>query len=103
MSARTLISKLSPKGWAMVGASAAATILFLYFVFQMASAPSYSILLTGLDPAQTGKITSTLDTKGISYQLENNGTALAVQSDQTSQARVSLATAGLLGTSSQPG
>jgi flagellar M-ring protein FliF len=86
----------------MVGGSAAVTILFLYFVLQLASQPSYSTLLTGLDPAQTGKITSTLDTKGIAYEIQNGGTALAVQSSQTSQARIALATAGLLGTQ-QPG
>ena len=43
-----------------------------------ASAPSYSTLLTGLDPAQTGKIESTLSAKGIGYQIQNGGTALAV-------------------------
>ena len=78
MPIREFISKLSPRGWAMVGIAAAVSIIFLVVVMQMASAPSYSTLLTGLDPAQTGKITSTLDTKGISYQLQNNGTALAV-------------------------
>lgn len=88
----------------MVGGSAAGAILFLVIVMHFASAPSYSTLLTGLDPAQTGKITSTLDTKGIPYQIENNGTALAVASGDTAQARIALATAGLLGSSSdQPG
>lgn len=96
------IKRLSPKGWAMVGGSVAAGLVFLVVLMQMASAPSYATLETGLDPSQTGKITSTLSTQGIAYQLQNNGTALAVQSDKTAQARVALATAGLLG-SSQPG
>jgi flagellar M-ring protein FliF len=47
-------------------------------------------------------MTSTLSQDGINYQLQNNGTALAVQSNQTAKARVALAGAGLLG-SSQPG
>jgi flagellar M-ring protein FliF len=96
------IKRLSPKGWAMVGGSVAAGLIFLVVLMQMASAPSYATLETGLDPSQTGKITSTLSTQGIAYQLQNNGTALAVQSDKTAQARVALATAGLLG-NSQPG
>ncbi len=87
----------------MIGISAAVGVVFLVLIFQMASAPSYSTLMTGLDPAQTGKITSTLDTKGITYQLQNNGTALAVQSDKTAQARVALATAGLLSSTQQQG
>jgi flagellar M-ring protein FliF len=102
MPIRQFVSKLSPKGWAMVGASLAVGIVFLMLVMSFASKPSYSTIETGLDPAQTGKITSALDAKGIGYQLQNGGTALAVTSGQTSQARVALATAGLLG-SSQPG
>ena len=39
--------------------------------------------LSGLDPSQTGKMTSTLSAHGISYELQNNGTAIAVQSNQT--------------------
>jgi flagellar M-ring protein FliF len=104
MDVRQFISKLTPKGWAMVGGSVAAAIVFLVLVMNFASAPSYSTLLTGLDPAQTGKITSTLDSKGITYEIQNGGTALAVNSSQTSQARIALATAGLLGVgSTQPG
>jgi flagellar M-ring protein FliF len=87
----------------MVGGAAAAAIVFLVVIMHFASAPSYSTLLTGLDPTQTGKITSTLDTKGIGYQIQNNGTALAVQSDKTGPARIALATAGLLSGSTQPG
>src|ERR1700731_4913465 len=102
MPVRQLATKLSPKGWAMVGGAVAASIVFLMLVMNFASQPSYSTLLTGLDPAQTGKITSTLDSKGIGYQLQNGGTALGVQSAQVSQARIALATAGLLG-SQQPG
>ena len=101
MDIRQFISKLTPKGWAMVGGSAAAAIVFLVVIMHFASAPSYSTLLTGLDPAQTGKITSTLDAKGVGYQIQNGGTALAVTSSQTSQARIALATAGLLGVGSQ--
>ena len=47
-------------------------------------------------------MTSTLSEHGISYELQNNGTALAVQSNQTAEARVALAGAGLLG-NTQPG
>jgi len=104
MDIRQFIGKLTPKGWAMVGGSAAAAIVFLVVIMHFASAPSYSTLLTGLDPAQTGKIESTLSSKGIGYQIENGGTALAVTSSQTSQARIALASAGLLGVgSTQPG
>src|SRR5271170_7217508 len=47
-------------------------------------------------------MTSALDQHGIGYELQNNGTALAVQSNETAQARVALSGAGLLG-NTQPG
>src|SRR5437764_6096345 len=97
MNIRQFITKLTPKSWAMIGGALAAVIVFLMVVMNFASSKSYSTMLTGLDPAQTGKITSTLDAKGIGYQVQNGGTALAVDSSQTSQARIALATGGLLG------
>ena len=96
------IKKLSPKGWAMIGGSLVAGVAFLMIVMSMASKPSYTTLEAGIDPSQTGKITSTLSAQGISYELQNNGTAVAVNATQTAQARVALATAGLL-TNQQPG
>ncbi len=101
MDIRQYITKLTPKGWAMVGGSVAAAVVFLMLIMSFASKPSYTTLETGLDPAQTGKITAALDAKGIGYQIDNGGTALAVTSSQVSQARIALATAGLLGIGSQ--
>jgi flagellar M-ring protein FliF len=97
-----MAKKMSPKGWVMIGGSLVLGVAFLMIVMSVASKPSYSTLEAGIDPAQTGKITSTLSAQGISYQLQNNGTAIAVNSTQTAQARVALATAGLL-TTQQPG
>jgi flagellar M-ring protein FliF len=94
--------QMSPKGWAMVGGSVAAALIFVVVLMHLASAPTYSTLETWLDPSQTGKITSTLSTQGIAYQLQNNGTALGVPANKTAAARVALATAGLLG-NQQPG
>ena len=82
-----MAKKMSPKGWAMIIGSVVGGIAFLMVVMSMASKPSYSTLEAGIDPAQTGKITSTLSAQGISYQLQNNGTAIAVNSSQTAQAR----------------
>jgi flagellar M-ring protein FliF len=98
-----LVRRLSPKGWAMVGGAFAAAVVFIVLVMHFASSPSYSTLETGIDPSQTSKITSTLSTQGIPYQLQNGGTAIAVESGKTDQARVALASAGLLTGSSQPG
>jgi flagellar M-ring protein FliF len=97
-----ITSRMTPRGWLILGASAIGAILFIYLFLGMVSKPTYSTLATGLEPGQTGKMTSVLDQHGIHYELQNNGTALAVQSNETSQARVALGGSGLLG-NSQPG
>jgi len=100
--AAQLASRLTPRGWLIAGASAVAAILFIYLFVHMVSAPSYSTLVSGVEPSQTGKMTSALSTAGINYELQNGGTAIAVQSNQTAKARVALAGADLLG-NTQPG
>ncbi len=97
-----LASRLTTRGWLIAGGFAVGAILFIYLFLHMVSQPSYSTLASGLEPAQTGKMTSALSEHGINYQLQNNGTALAVQSNQTAQARVALAGSGLLD-NTQPG
>lgn len=97
-----LASRLTPRGWLVAGGGLIGAILFVYIFMSMVSKPGYSTLESGIDPSQTGKMTSTLSAHGIGYQLQNNGTALAVQSNKVSEARVVLAGANLLG-NSQPG
>src|SRR5947209_7674037 len=99
---KTAVMNMTPKGRLMLGGSVIGGILLLVLVMQFASQPSYSTMLTNLDPAQTGKITAALDSKGIQYDIQNNGTALTVNRSQTAQARIALASAGLPA-SAQPG
>src|SRR6201999_259113 len=89
----------------VLAVSTVAILAILVVLMKIATAPSYSVLASGLDPAQTGKVTAALDAQGISYQLQNNGTALSVASGQVAQARIALATGGVStsGSSSQPG
>jgi flagellar M-ring protein FliF len=101
-SATRLLSNLTPKGRIVLGVSALLAILVPFFLLKMATAPSMTTLLAGVDPAQTGKITAALDKQGISYQLQSNGTAVSVQEGQLAQARIALAEQGLPG-DGQPG
>ncbi|HTA13106.1 MAG TPA: flagellar basal-body MS-ring/collar protein FliF [Solirubrobacteraceae bacterium] len=97
-----LASRLTPRGWLIAGGGAVVAILFIYLFVHTVSQPSYTTLVSGVEPSQTGKMTSTLSAQGISYQLQNGGTALAVQANQTAKARVALAGADLL-SNNQPG
>lgn len=98
-----LLTSLSPRGRITVAASAVAFLAAAIMLFKLASAPSYTEIMAGIQPAQTGKVTEALDAAGVSYELRNNGTAIAVESGQVGQARMSLASAGVSGTAKQPG
>src|SRR4051794_12525848 len=99
---RTLLANTTPKGKAVLAASALGVLVVLFVMFKVASAPSYTTMLTGVGPAETGKITAALDEKGVEYETKNNGTALSVVKSQVAQARIALAEKGLPG-KGQPG
>src|SRR5919202_28054 len=99
---RNLLANMTPKGRLMLGGSVAAVVLLAFFMLRVAGEPSYTTVMAGIDPAQTGKVTAALDAKGIKYEIQNNGTALAVDKSQVGQARIALASKGLPN-SAQPG
>lgn len=95
--ARTLLQNLTPRGRIVLAASALGILVLAFLMIRMATQPSYSTLVSGLDPADTGKMTKALDEHGIAYELQNNGTALAVDKSQVPKARIALAEGGLTG------
>lgn len=95
MPARALLANLSTRGKIILGGSVLVGLVVLFLLYSMATAPSYTTMLTGLDPKQTGEVTAALDERGIAYELQNNGTALAVQKGQEAQARIALASSGV--------
>src|SRR3954451_19205386 len=96
---------LPAKTKAVLGVSAVAIVAIAFIMLKIATAPTYTLIASGLDPAQTGKITAALDEQGIAYELRNNGTALAVTKASMAQARIALASQGVeaTGGGSQPG
>ena len=86
---------LPAKTKALLGVSAVAILAIAFIMLKIATAPTYAQIASGLDPAQTGKITEALDAQGIAYELRNNGTALAVSKTQSAQAQIALAGAGV--------
>lgn len=99
-----LLANLSTRGRIAVGGAAVGVLVVLYIMFSLATKPSYTTIVTALDPAQTGKMTAALDEKGVGYELQNNGTALAVQKADVANARIALAeVGGVSGGKIQPG
>jgi flagellar M-ring protein FliF len=99
-----LLANVTPRGRIVLAGCALALVAIIFLGMQIAGRPSYSLVSTGMDPADTGKVAAALDEQGIKYELRNNGTALAVEKAQTAQARIALAGKGLGGGSgTQPG
>src|SRR3954447_24932612 len=99
-----LIQSMSTRGKLTLAGCALAFLAAAILVVKMAGAPSYSTVMTGLDPTKSSQVTSALDAQGIGWELQNGGTALAVEKGKTAQARVALASKGLnSATAAQPG
>jgi flagellar M-ring protein FliF len=98
-----LINSMSLRGKITLAACALAFLAASLFIVKMAGKPSYTTVMTGVDPAKTTQITTALTAAGVPYELQNGGTALAVQKGKETAANVALATRGLNSGATQPG
>jgi flagellar M-ring protein FliF len=94
---------MSLRGKITLAACALGFLAASLFIVKMASKPSYTTVLTGVDPAKTTQITTALTSAGVPFELQNGGTAVAVQKGKETAANVALATKGLNNGVTQPG
>src|SRR5919107_6354662 len=97
------LKQLPAKSKGAIAVSAVAILAITFLLLRVAGAPTYATLAAGLDPADTGKVTAALDEQGIAYELQANGTSVAVNKAQVPNARIALATAGVSAGSGQKG
>jgi flagellar M-ring protein FliF len=81
----------------LVGAVLGVLVTF-YLLYSMSGGTSYTTLASNLDPSTTGKAETALASAGVAYKVAAGGTELDVPSSSLSQARIALATKGVLGT-----
>jgi flagellar M-ring protein FliF len=100
-----LLTTMSTRGKITIAASALAFVVVAFLLFKIAGAPSYSTVAAGMDPTETTKVTGALDAAGVKYEIRRGGTELAVEKGMETDARMALATAGVVTTGSpkQPG
>lgn len=98
-----LITSMSTRGKITLAACALGFLAAVLFILKMAGAPSYTTVMTGVDPAKASQITAALSAAGIQSEIENGGTAIGVQKGKESAATVALAAKGLNSTATQPG
>ena len=87
---------LGTRGQITLVGSGLVVLIVAFFLFQIASRPSFAPLASGLDPTETNDAGQALEAAGIKYRIGSGGTAIEVQSGQESDARVALAEKGVL-------
>jgi len=98
-----LLNSMSTRGKVTLAACALGFLAAALLIVKMAGAPSYTTVMTGVDPAKTTQITAALTSAGVPFELQNGGTAVAVQKGKETAANVALASKGLNTGTTQPG
>src|SRR3954452_25326474 len=98
-----LLNSMSTRGKVTLAACALGFLAVAVLIVKMAGAPSYTTVMTGVDPAKTAQITSALTAAGVPFELQNGGTAVGVQKGKETAANVALASRGLNSGTTQPG
>jgi flagellar M-ring protein FliF len=98
-----LFNSMSMRGKITLAACALGFLAAALFIVKMAGAPSYTTVMTGVDPAKTSQITTALTAAGVPFELQNGGTAVGVQKGKETAANVALASKGLNSGTTQPG
>ena len=98
-----LFNSMSMRGKITLAACALGFLAAAVFIVKMAGAPSYTTVMTGVDPAKTSQITTALTAAGVPFELQNGGTAVGVQKGKETAANVALASKGLNSGTTQPG
>jgi flagellar M-ring protein FliF len=71
----------------------AAILAGLLVLGRVATAPSYALLYSGLEPSAAGEVVAALDARGVPYRV--NGAAIEVEAAQRDSLRMGLAAEGL--------
>ena len=88
-------STLDPRKKIIFVLAAVAALVATLGLVRVATTPSLSLLYAGLDPSVAGEVITSLDQRGITYEVRGN--AIYVDAGSRDQARLSLATEGLPG------
>ncbi len=98
-----VINSMSLRGKVTLAACAVGFLIAVALIFRMATAPSYVVVMSGLDPTKSGEIVGTLTEAGISGNVTGGGTQLQVPKGKEDAAITALAAKGLNTTNAQLG
>jgi flagellar M-ring protein FliF len=88
------LKSLNRRQQVLLGTSAAAVAVTLFIFVKLFSAPAMAPLYAGLSTSDSQAMVQRLTSRGITYQLAENGGTILVPADQLNQLRMQMATAG---------
>jgi len=89
----TYWNNLDTRGRGLLVGGVAALVVVLVILSRVATAPSFALLYSGLEPAAAGDVVAALEARGVPYRI--TGTAIEVDAAQRDALRMSLAGEGL--------
>jgi flagellar M-ring protein FliF len=93
----------SPSQLVIAGLLAVVGVVGAVFFLNWVSAPSYGVLLAGLDAKDAAAVTAKLQADGVPYKLEAGGTTVLVPQSSMDKERIAVAAAGLPAGTTQDG
>lgn len=92
---RTFVRGLTDRQKALIAASMVAVAAGLWLFVSLLGRGDYTLLYSGLDPAEASNITRRLADEGIPSQMSADGKSLSVPADRLDKARLDMAAQGL--------
>ncbi len=90
-----VLRNLGPKRLAIIGGVMACVIGFFVWVFAEMAKPNFALLYGDLDPGDSARVVSQLESSGVPYELRHEGGFIYVPNDQVLRTRMALAEQGL--------
>ena len=90
-----IVNKLGPQRLVAMGAVTLALVGFFAFVMTKMSAPGMGVLFSDLPIADSNTIIRDLDSRGVKYELKQDGGTILVPRDMTTRLRMEFAGKGL--------
>ncbi len=94
------VKRMHPVQQAGLAGAFIVVVGLMYFVSQLGSSPTMTIIYSDLEPTAAAEIVNELSSRGIEYELTDNGRVIWVPQNMVSQTRLDLSAAGLPNTSS---
>lgn len=93
--ARRLTAAFTPSQLVIIGLLGVLALVGTLAFVRWSSAPSYSVLFSGLDPKDASAVVEKLRADDVPYRLANDGTTVLVPSSKVYATRLALSAAGL--------